>query len=79
MSTLGDALTALKAALKLTDDVKALSETVKSFAEEVRELDRRTTRVEARLDTIMDFAAASRSSREDPQAPTSRLTGRRKP
>ncbi|MBI5443357.1 MAG: hypothetical protein HY900_19345, partial [Deltaproteobacteria bacterium] len=55
MSTLGDALAALKAALKLTDDVKALSETVKSFAEEVRELDRRTTRVEARLDTIMDF------------------------
>lgn len=60
MSTLGDALTALKAALKLTDDVKVLSETLKAFSREIQDLDRRTTRVEARLDTIMEFATTTR-------------------
>lgn len=60
MSAIGDALTALKAALKLTDDVKVLSETVKAFSREIQDLDRRTTRVEARLDTIMEFATSAR-------------------
>ncbi len=50
MSAIGDALSALKAALKLTDDVKTLSETVKAFSREIQELDRRTTCVEARLE-----------------------------
>jgi hypothetical protein len=74
MSALSDALAALKGALKLTDDVKVLSETVKGFAHEVRDLDRRTTRVEARLDTIMEFAAATRKGLREPTAKTPRLT-----
>lgn len=70
MSTIGSALTALKAALKLTDDVKALSETVKAFSREIQDLDRRTTRIEARLDTIMQFATSARRS---PSAAARRL------
>jgi len=36
------------------------SETVKAFSREIQDLDRRTTRVEPRLDTITEFATTAR-------------------
>jgi hypothetical protein len=53
MSALGEALTAIKEAIKLADDVKRVGETLKEVAKEVREHDRRITRLEAQWDTAL--------------------------
>ena len=56
MSTVKDAIIALKEVLKLTDDVKLIGERMKDVATDLRDQDRRITRLEARLDTMIDMA-----------------------
>lgn len=56
MSAVKDAIIALKEVLKLTDDVKSIGERMKDVAGELRDQDRRITRLEARLDTMLDMA-----------------------
>lgn len=55
MGMIGDALAAVRDAIKLTDDVKQVGETLKEVAKELREQDRRITRLEAQWDTAMQF------------------------
>lgn len=59
MSTAGaikDAVVALKAALRLADDVKLVGDSLKSVAEELRDHDRRLTRLEAKWETAIELA-----------------------
>jgi len=51
MSVLSQAVEAIKEALKLTDDVRRAGETLKELAQEVRDRDRRITRLEAQWET----------------------------
>jgi hypothetical protein len=53
MTAIGDAIGAIREALKLTDDVKRAGETVKEVARELREHDRRITRLEAQWETAL--------------------------
>ena len=53
MSALKDAIGAIKDALKLADDVTRAGETIKEVAREVREHDRRITRLEAQWETVV--------------------------
>lgn len=53
MSVLTDAIAAIREALKLADDVKRAGETVKEVARELREHDRRITRLEAQWETAL--------------------------
>ena len=48
MSALTDAAKAIKEVLKLTDDVKRAGEALKDISRELREHDRRITRLEAK-------------------------------
>ena len=57
MSALTDAATAIKEVLKLTDDVKRAGEALKDISRELREHDRRITRLEAKWDTVMQLSA----------------------
>jgi hypothetical protein len=68
MSAVKDAITALKEVLKLTDDVKSAGERLKDVAVELRDQDRRITRLEARLDTMIDMAklASTRTIQHKP-------------
>ena len=56
MSVVKDAITAIRDALKLADDVRRVGDTLKELAGEVRNHDRRLTRLEARLDTVIEIA-----------------------
>jgi hypothetical protein len=56
MSALGDAISAIREALKLADDVKRTGDTVKAVAQELREHDRRITRLEAQWETALALA-----------------------
>jgi hypothetical protein len=53
VSALTDAIAAIREALKLADDVKRSGETVKEVARELREHDRRITRLEAQWETAL--------------------------
>ncbi len=53
MSVFSEAIGAIREALKLTDDVKRAGDTIKELAREVREHDRRITRLEAQWETAM--------------------------
>lgn len=53
MSALTDAIAAIREALKLADDVKRAGETVKEVARELKEHDRRITRLEAQWETAL--------------------------
>jgi hypothetical protein len=53
MSAVGGAISAIREALKLSDDVKRAGETIKELAVEVREHDRRITRLEAQWETAL--------------------------
>jgi hypothetical protein len=59
MSTLSDIVSALREVLALTDDVKRSAATLKEMAQELREHDRRITRLEAQWDTAMRFTGGS--------------------
>ena len=51
MSVLTQAVEAIREALKLTDEVRRAGETLKDMAQEIRDHDRRITRLEAQWDT----------------------------
>lgn len=53
MSTLGEAIKAVKEALLLSEEVKRLALHTRDLAHEVREHDRRLTRLEAQWETAM--------------------------
>lgn len=57
MSALTEAAKAIKEVLKLTDDVKRAGEALKDISRELREHDRRITRLEAKWDTAMQLSA----------------------
>lgn len=58
MSTLKDVAEGIREVLRMTDDLKRTAESLKSLAIEVRDHDGRLIRLETRLDTIIDIAAA---------------------
>jgi hypothetical protein len=58
VSAFGEAIGAIKEALKLADDVKRAGETLKDIAHELREHDRRITRIEAKWDAAVELSAA---------------------
>jgi hypothetical protein len=53
MSALAEAVSAIREVLKLTDDVKRAGETLKDISKELREHDRRITRLEAQWETVI--------------------------
>jgi len=57
MSTIKDALQAVKAAANLLEDVKKVGETLKEVSEELSDHDRRLHRLEAKWETMMEIAA----------------------
>lgn len=60
MSVVGDALGAMREALRLADDVKRAGDTLKELARELREHDRRITRLEAQWQTALDLRGPRR-------------------
>jgi predicted nucleic acid-binding Zn-ribbon protein len=58
MSVVGEALSAIREALKLSDDVKRVGETLKELSRELRDQDRRIIRLEAKWETAMEFSVA---------------------
>ena len=64
MSLIGDAFAAVKDAIKLTDDVRKVGETLKEIAKELRDQDRRITRLEAQWDTAMQLGAKKHKPRQ---------------
>jgi len=66
MSAITDVVGVIRDAIKLADEVKRVGETLKALSSELREHDRRITRLEAQWDTAMQFtrAAALRAPRQ---------------
>ena len=60
MSVVSEALGAIREALKLADDVKRTGETLKELSRELREHDRRITRLEAQWQTAIDLRGGPR-------------------
>ncbi|MFA7097774.1 MAG: hypothetical protein WC383_15005 [Gammaproteobacteria bacterium] len=56
MSAVKEAITAIRDALKLADEVKQVGESLKGVAMELREHDRRLTRLEAKWETALELA-----------------------
>ena len=56
MSALTDVLNAVHEVMTLTHDVKGLSEKLDKLLDELRELDRRVTRLEAQWDTALKLS-----------------------
>ncbi len=63
MSVFGEAIGAIKEALKLADDVKRSGETLKEIARELRDHERRLTRIEATWDAAVELSAGGRGIR----------------
>jgi hypothetical protein len=57
MSALTEAVAAIREVLKLTDDVKRAGETLKEISQELREHDRRITRLEAQWETALKLSS----------------------
>lgn len=57
MSVFGDAISAIKEALKLADDVKRVGDVIVEVSKELRLHDRRITRLEAKWETAVEIAA----------------------
>ena len=57
MSVFGDAIGAIKEALKLADDVKRIGEMLVEISKELRTHDHRITRLEAKWETAVEIAA----------------------
>ena len=53
MSVFSEAVAAVQAALKLTEDLRRTSQELKELAQEVRDHDRRITRLEAQWETAV--------------------------
>jgi cell shape-determining protein MreC len=62
VSAITDAVAALREVLKLTDDVKHAGEALKEISKELREHDRRITRLEAQWDTALKLSGSRRPS-----------------
>jgi hypothetical protein len=62
VSGFGEAINAIKEALKLADDVKRTGETLKELARELREHDRRITRIEAKWEAAVELSAGRGSA-----------------
>ena len=62
MSALSDATKAIREVLKLTEDVRRTGEVLKEISLELREHDRRITRMETRWDTAIQLTALRRPS-----------------
>jgi hypothetical protein len=54
-----DVVGVIRDAIKLTDEVKRVGETLGSLSGELRDHDRRITRLEAQWDTAMQFTRAT--------------------
>ena len=61
MSALTEAVAAIREVLKLTDDVKRAREALKEISQELREHDRRITRLEAQWETALKLSSGRRS------------------
>jgi hypothetical protein len=61
VSVAGDALRLIKDVLKLTDDVQRVGSTLRDISTELREHDRRITRLEAQWSTAMQIAALQKA------------------
>jgi hypothetical protein len=70
MTVLRDAISAVQEALKLTDEVRRIGETLKEVSVELREHDRRITRLEAKWEAAIELSGGRSASRrlEDPSA-----------
>lgn len=66
MSAAGEALRLIKDVLRLADDVQRVGSTLGEISTELREHDRRITRLEAQWSTAMQIAALSGSRRLPP-------------
>jgi phage-related minor tail protein len=55
MSAITDVVGVIRDAIKLTDEVKRVGEALKTLSGELRDHDRRLTRLEAQWDTAMQF------------------------
>ena len=67
MSTISEALKAVREALLLADKVKRTADATLELTKEVRDHDRRITRLEAQWDTAMQFSRASSRKIEGPR------------
>lgn len=56
MSAVKDAITAIREALKLAEDVRRVGESLSAVAHELRDHDRRITRLEAKWETAVELA-----------------------
>lgn len=68
MSVIKDALTAIREAVKLVDEVKKAAEKINLLAVEIRDLDRRVCRLEGRWEAAFDIAKLNprlRGSKKD--------------
>ena len=65
MSVLTDAVTAIRDAIKMADDVKRTGDTLKEVAKEMREYDRRILVLETQWATAMAFNRPARSAGEN--------------
>lgn len=61
MSALSEALKAIRGTLKLADDVQRAGETLKEVAGELREHDRRITRLEAQWEAAIALSGRQRA------------------
>jgi hypothetical protein len=67
MTVISDAIGAIKDALKLSDEVKRAGATLGELSREVREHDRRITRLEAQWETAIAFTRPTTTAK--PQQP----------
>jgi hypothetical protein len=73
MTVLKDALSAIREAIKLADDVQRIGAMVKDLSGELRDHDRRLTRLEAQWETVIILSQQQRSQSGSAQK---RLEGR---
>lgn len=59
MSVFGDAIGAIRDALQLAEDVKRTGETLKDISRELREHERRITRVEAKWEAAVELSGTT--------------------
>lgn len=65
MSAVKEAISAIKEALKLAEDVKHVGESLKGLAVEVRDHEKRITRLEAKWETAIEFARIAAGQRTE--------------
>lgn len=62
MSVISEALSALRSALNVTADLKQIAETLQGINVEIRDQDRRITRLEAKWEAAVELSAVRRPS-----------------